>query len=142
MGAATVLMASELSLPPQVRGIIADCPYSTPLAIIRKVGRDMHLPAGFSAFLASVSARLFGHFDLSASGPVDAVRHSPVPILLIHGEDDHFVPCEMSREILDANPSMIERYTFPGAQHGLSYLVDPVRYENLVCAFSRRVLEL
>ena len=48
----------------------------------------------------------------------------------------------MSREILDANPSMIERYTFPGAQHGLSYLVDPVRYENLVCAFSRRVLEL
>ena len=46
----------------------------------------------------------------------------------------------MSREILDANPTMIERHTFPGAAHGLSYLVDPVRYEELVCAFSRRVL--
>ena len=141
MGAATVLMASELSLPPQVRGIIADCPYSTSLAIIRKVGRDMHLPAGVSAFLASVSARLFGHFDLAASSPVEAVRHSPVPILLIHGEDDHFVPCEMSRRIADANPVMIERHTFPGAVHGLSYLVDTDRYTELVHAFCDRIFE-
>ena len=141
MGAATVLMASGLSLPPQVRGIIADCPYSAPLAIIRKVGRDMHLPAGLSGFLASASARLFGHFDLSAASPVEAVKQTPVPILLIHGEDDHFVPREMSREILDANPAMIERHTFSGAAHGLSYLVDPQRYEDLVCAFSKRVLK-
>ena len=28
MGAATVLMASNLNLPPNVKGIMADCPYS------------------------------------------------------------------------------------------------------------------
>ena len=45
MGAATVLMASELELPANVVGIIADCPYSSPEAIIRKVcQQDMHLP--------------------------------------------------------------------------------------------------
>ena len=45
MGAATVLTASELELPANVVGIIADCPYSSPEAIIRKVcQQDMHLP--------------------------------------------------------------------------------------------------
>ena len=37
MGAATVLMASELPLPANVKCIIADCPYSSPEAIIRTV---------------------------------------------------------------------------------------------------------
>lgn len=34
MGAATVLMASELDLPASVRGIIADCGFSSPYAIM------------------------------------------------------------------------------------------------------------
>lgn len=45
MGAATVLTASEWELPANAVGIIADCPYSSPEAIIRKVcQQDMHLP--------------------------------------------------------------------------------------------------
>ena len=45
MGAASVLMASELDLPENVAGIIADCPFSSPEAIIAKVCReDLHLP--------------------------------------------------------------------------------------------------
>lgn len=44
MGAATVLMASELELPDNVVGIIADCGYSSPREIIRTVIREMRLP--------------------------------------------------------------------------------------------------
>ncbi|MBR5127514.1 MAG: alpha/beta hydrolase, partial [Roseburia sp.] len=45
MGAATVLMATDQPLPSNVKGIIADCPYSAPEAIIKKVCRvEMHLP--------------------------------------------------------------------------------------------------
>ena len=44
MGAATVLMASELGLPQNVRGILADCPYTTPEEIItHHAGRNHHL---------------------------------------------------------------------------------------------------
>jgi len=46
MGAATVLMASGLGLPENVKCIVADCPYSSPRAIISKVCRDMRLPPG------------------------------------------------------------------------------------------------
>ena len=66
--------------------------------------------------------------------------NTQVPILLIHGEADSFVPCDMSREILDANPEKISRVTFPDADHGISYLVDTDRYAMTVKDFVRKVL--
>ena len=59
------------------------------------------------------------------------MKKSSVPILILHGEDDRFVPCEMSRPIAEASP-LAERHTFPGAGHGLSYMADPERYRALV----------
>lgn len=137
MGAATVLMASEMELPSQVVGIITDCPYSAPKTIIRKVCGDMKLPVHTSTWLACVSAKLFGHFDLTESTALEAVKHAAVPILLIHGEEDNFVPCQMSMEIQAARPDIIELQTFPGAGHGLSYLLDP---EQIIRGFYQRIL--
>lgn len=140
MGAATVLMASALPLPEQVVGITADCPYTSPAAIIRQVGRHMGIPEGVSGFLSAAAARIFGHFRLNAADAAEAVRQTKVPILLIHGEADDFVPCAMSRRIHAANPERIAFFTFPGAGHGLSFLADPGRYEELIRAFTRQVL--
>ena len=67
--------------------------------------------------------------------------HLKVPVLLIHGDHDHFVPCDMSRELYAANPEKIRLEIFPGAGHGLSFLLDPERYEQLVREFSQKVLE-
>ena len=135
MGAATVLMSTDLPLPANVRGIIADCPYSSPEAIIRKVCRDMHLPAPLMMPFIRLAARMFGKFDLSAASPVDSVRSAKVPILVVHGEDDRFVPCDMSREIHAANPAMVRLLTVPDAGHGLSYIVDTDGYNAAVSDF-------
>ena len=131
MGAATVLMASALPLPENVIGIIADCPYSSPKAIIQKVCRDMHFPVRLTYPFICLGARLFGGFRLTKEGPVDAVAQSRVPILVIHGEDDRFVPCAMSREIKAAAPDRVQLETFPDAGHALSYMLDPVRYRRV-----------
>ena len=93
MGAATVLMAAGLPLPANVAGIIADCPYSSPEAIIRKVCReDMHLPPALLMPFVRLAARLFGRFRLDGASAVEAARDTGIPILLLHGEDDRFVP--------------------------------------------------
>jgi hypothetical protein len=139
MGAATVLMASALDLPPQVCGILADCPYTSPSEIISEVGRSWKLPMKLLLPLVAFDARLLGGFSLSAADAVSAVREANVPILLIHGEADHFVPCDMSRRIAAANPALIDFNTFPGAGHGVSYLVDTERYTRLVQDFCRRI---
>lgn len=140
MGAATVLMASELELPENVKGIIADCPYSSPKAIICKVGEYMKLPVKIMYPLVVLGARVFGHFNLNECSAVEAVKKAKVPILLIHGEDDRFVPCDMSREIYAACKSPITLETFPDAGHGISYILDCERYERVVKKFVTKCL--
>lgn len=140
MGAATVLMATDLKLPDNVIGVIADCPYSSPKAIIQKVSKDMHLPAKLMYPFAILGAKLFGKFDLEESSAVTAVAGTKIPILLIHGEDDRFVPCDMSREIHRSCASRITFETIPGAGHGLSYMVAPEQYEKAVVKFIQNIL--
>ena len=136
MGAATVLMATELELPNNVRGIIADSPYSAPLDIISQVGRNnLKLPPALTAILATAAARIYGKFDLRAATAAEAVKKAKVPILIIHGENDHFVPCGMSGEIARNCASPLHLETFPDAEHGLSFLADTPRYQRAVREF-------
>ncbi len=135
MGAATVLMASELRLPENVSAIIADCPYSSPGKIIQKVCKNMRLPAVLLYPLVVLGALVFGRFRLWESSPVKAVKKTNVPILLVHGDDDRFVPAQMSKEIFNACTGPKKLITVPGAGHGLSYMVDTPYYENCVKDF-------
>ena len=134
MGASTVLMASDLDLPPQVKGIIADAPYSSPRDIIRKVMKTMKISPAVFYPLVTFSGWLFGHVRINSASPMRSVQGARVPILIIHGEDDRFVPCEMSERIAAANPAII-RYTFPNAGHVLSYLTDEARYRDIAGKF-------
>lgn len=140
MGAATVLMASELELPDNVKGIIADCPYSSPSAIIRKVCGTMQIPPRLAYPFIVLGAKVFGGFDLNETTAADAVKNAAVPIMVIHGEADTFVPCEMSEEVCTAAPDKVQRHTFPGAEHGISYLVDRKRYRQIVQDFMSKAL--
>ncbi len=137
MGAATVLMAAELPLPKNVIGIIADSPYTAPEAIIRKVCRDVKVPPRLGMPLVRLGARLYGHFSLRAASALEAVAHTDIPILLIHGEADSFVPCDMSRELHDAGAGPCWLLTVPKAGHGLSYIVDSRAYAQAASNFIR-----
>ena len=132
MGAATVLTAAGKKLPENVIGVLADCGYSSPKAIICKVIRDMRLPDKLMYPFVKLGAKVYGHFDLEEASPMASMRNCTVPVIFYHGEDDDFVPCDMSREIYEACPTRKQLVTIPGAGHGLSYAVDPERYiENL-----------
>lgn len=135
MGAATVLMASSLPLPETIVGIIADCPYSSPSKIIQKVCADRRIPPKLAYPFILLGARVFGRFHLQESSATEAVRNTKVPLLLLHGEDDLFVPCSMSLEIQTACRGNSQLHTFPGAGHGLSYMADPIRYEQVTLKF-------
>ncbi len=135
MGAATVLMAAELNLPDNVCCILADSPYSSPGAIIRKVAKDEGYPEKLAYPFLKLGARLFGGFDLEEASALNAVKNARVPILLIHGEDDRFVPCQMSREIYKICGKNAQFHTFPNAGHCLSYVIDYRRYEEICMNF-------
>lgn len=135
MGAATVLMASDLGLPKNVKAIVADCGYSSPKAIINKVMRDSGLPDKLMYPFVWLGAMVFGKFNLTESSAVSAVSESDVPILIIHGGADGFVPCYMAEEIYKTCRSEKKLLIVPGAGHGMSYLVDKDLYEKTVKDF-------
>ena len=139
MGGATVLMASELNLPENVKGIVADCPYSDPMDVILYVGQSNPIPNFLIKPFITLGARIFGGFDVGEITAREAVKHTKVPILIIHGDGDTYVPCHMS-DIAASNPEMVTRHIIPGAEHGISYLVDTPKYSALVSDFVKNVL--
>ena len=141
MGAATVLMTSEMDLPENVKGIIADCPYDAPSNIIKKVlGADMGMPVKLVYPLIRLGGMLYGKFNLDAASPVEAVKNAKVPILLIHSDEDRFVPYNMSCNIYAAAPEKIAFHTIHGAGHAYNYATAPEQYTQIVNAFTEKVL--
>ena len=140
MGAATVLLASGLDLPDNVRGIIADCGYSS----IRDICRTClpkylpHVPVGPGYAVGKAGAELFAHFDPDTIDCRKAVAHSNVPILFIHGSADDFVPCSMSRENYAACTSEKELLIIPGATHAMCYYYDTPAYAKAVTDFLKK----
>ena len=140
MGAATVLMATGLDLPANVKGIVADCPYSRPLDIILHVGKSNPLPQWMIRIFGILGAKIYGGFDLLEADAAEAVAHSKIPVLIIHGDADNFVPPVMSELTHSTDPGLVQRVTFPGADHALSFLSDTPRYKRIVREFIRNVL--
>ena len=139
MGAATVLMAAGNPLPPQVKGVLADCGYTSARDIIYKTIREMKLPPVLAYPFVKLGARLYGHFNLDETSPIEAMKRCTVPVIFIHGEDDDFVPCEMSRRNYEACIAPKAIFTVPGAGHGLSVIFDKEGYLNALASFWTRV---
>lgn len=124
MGAATVLLAAAEPLPDSVALILADCAYSSPAAILRAVGKRMGMPVSLILPGVRLLCRALGHFDPMPVSVPAALRKSRLPILMIHGTADGFVPYEMGLENSRARAD-IRFVPIAGADHGMSYLVDP-----------------
>lgn len=135
MGATTVMMAAGLALPRQVRGIIADCGFTSPEAIWRHVLQgNMHIPYRLVAASVDRAYRKIVAEGASYSCRM-ALEQSRVPVLLIHGTDDKFVPVEMTYENYKACAGPKHLLVVPGAEHGMSYVVDKEGYERAIREF-------
>ncbi len=141
MGASTVMMAAGEKLPENVVCILADCGYSSAEAIIKKVMRQLHMPVRIFYPVVKLGAKIFGRFDLEEMPPIETVKKCNVPMIFIHGEDDDFVPCQMSRELFEACASRKSIMTVPGAGHGLAFPADKEGYLDALRLFEQEVGE-
>ena len=141
MGASTVLYAAGEELPPNVRGITADCGFSSPAEILSHIiRRDFHLPAKLVLPLMEVWARLLGGFSFYECSSRDTLRRASVPILFIHGKADDFVPCYMSQIGYVSCAADKELILVDDAGHGRSYLHEPERLRGALLSFFKRHL--
>ena len=142
MGASTVLYMADEPLPPNVRGIIADCGFTSPKEIIGHVFRTVtHLPPWPFMWATELCARCFGRFSLKGKDTRSTLQNGKYPVVIVHGTADDFVPCRMSREGYEGCISEKELLLVEGAGHGLSFLKDRERYTKTIEDFLQRNLE-
>ncbi|MBQ7094871.1 MAG: alpha/beta hydrolase [Clostridia bacterium] len=136
MGAATVLMAADLGLPCNVKGIIADCGFTSPHAIWKHVSeKNLHLSYRLRGQLADHFCKKTLQVGANDFSTLDALCQSTIPILLIHGKEDHFVPVEMTYENYKACAGPKRMLIIPHADHGMSYYSAPDAYQKELLNF-------
>ncbi|MCL2812922.1 MAG: lysophospholipase, partial [Clostridia bacterium] len=93
MGGATVMMTAGEALPPNVKAIVQDCGYTSVWdEFSGQMKEQFGLPPFPMMHAASVITKLRAGYWLSEANAVRQVAKSNTPILLIHGEEDAFVP--------------------------------------------------
>jgi len=143
LGASSLLQS--LGAGAAFKAIVAECPFSSfsRVAFDRVLRVNSHLLPGplahwFSRLWTNeilFYLRIRHGIDLRLARPVDAVRNTRVPILLIHGTGDHETPVHHSGEIFAANGSSAQLWLVPGAQHTGGCAADPAEFERRVMKF-------
>ncbi len=136
MGGASVVMAASLELPRTVRAVISDCGFSSPWEILgRTLRRSNKIYPYPVIYFANFWARTLAGFDFRECSVEEALKVSSLPVLLIHGEEDRFVPTEMSVRAANAFPNRTELLLVKDARHGQSILFATEEYEKCVIDF-------
>lgn len=138
MGASTVMMASDLPMPPSVRGIIADCGFNSAWDEIGHCIRQWyHVPPAPLLYLTDLACQAVAGYSLKETTAANALSHSKLPILFVHGTGDDFVPASMTEENYMAAAGKKRRVLVDKAGHGLSYLMAEEQCREALLRFLR-----
>lgn len=136
MGAATVMMASGDSLPPQVKGIVSDCGYTSVRAQFEEMLTGaIKLPSFPIMTFANLFAKAKVGYSLNEASSVKQLEKNTLPVLFIHGTEDKFVPYAMMEVNKAATQGYVETLTIPKAPHLSSWIYDETLYLETLTRF-------
>jgi uncharacterized protein len=134
MGAGIILQS--LAAEPRMRAVVAECPFVT----FQEIAYDRlqqstglpRLPLWFIVQTGFLYAEVRHGLDLHDASPLEAIRATKVPILMIHGTADDNIPYRHSEQLHAANPAAITLWLVPGARHVNALGADPQLYMRRV----------
>lgn len=139
MGAATVLMMSDKVEDSAIRGIIADCSYTSAWdEFSYQMKTSFHLPEFPILPIVDGFCKRFCHYSFRDAAPIEHVKHAKKPILFIHGDKDDYVPFYMEKELFDACSTEKWYCVVEGAVHARSYYTNAEAYEQALEAFIKK----
>ena len=120
MGATTVLMTSGKQLPKNVKGIIADSPFTSPADIIsytfERKGNEKINKEKLKENLDRMLMNRFG-FSLYDYSVNEALKSNSRPVLLFHGTKDSATPFSMTEEIFNSCQTEKSLVIFENSKH-------------------------
>lgn len=148
MGAATVMMTTgDPRLPRNVVSAIVDSGYtSARMVFIDSLRHSSRLPKPLAAVCVDAAGLFCKHYagyDFSEATCLQSLRHTVIPVLFIHGEQDDIVSSRFLKINYEACSSIDrEKLMVPDARHMEASVADPELYWNTVNAFIKRAFEL
>ena len=132
------LMLQSLAAESRFCAVAAESPFSTAREMsYERVSGSLHLGPWFGRTLgrpaiwsAVVYARARYGLDLLQPNPLEAVTHSTVPVLLIHGGDDRNIAPRHSQLIAAAAPDHAELWLVPHAGHTMAWASAHREFES------------
>ncbi|MCU1475951.1 MAG: alpha/beta fold hydrolase [Subtercola sp.] len=141
MGGATVLQAATRSSSRSyLTAVVLDSPVVAWSDTIVFQGHLNHLPEPISrAVMATIGSEV-GRSITGQSAPIDfkrldfVARASEVawPVLILHSDDDGFVPSTASRKLAEARPDLVTLVPFSVAKHVRLWNYDPEKYTTAI----------
>jgi len=134
MGAAILL--ESLSQELRFRAVVADCPFAT----FQEIAYDRLSQNGLRSRAISwpvielgfTYARVRYRVNLHQASPLEALRHTHTPVLLIHGLADDNIEPRHSRSLHVASPEISQLWEVPHAGHVDSLHTAPAEYHRRV----------
>ncbi|MHA7277520.1 alpha/beta hydrolase family protein [Arthrobacter sp. Hz1] len=149
MGGAICLQTADLSRHRQrIKALVLDGPVVNWIEVLAHHAQLNRIPASIGRLgqwlLTNRAGRkvtgLAAPLDLKSLDWVARAEQLTIPTLIIHSEDDEFVPVGPSAELAEKNPAFVTFERFHRARHTKEWNVDPVKWEQTVAAWLAPVL--
>lgn len=124
LGGATVCCATGEKLPKNVKGVIEDCGFTSPYEQFVHNLKPMHLPPFMVLPVTNFYCKMKAGYGFKQKRAVDVIKENKLPLLVIHGDTDTFVPTWMGKKIYEAATADKELLLIEGAEHAMAYRVD------------------
>jgi uncharacterized protein len=144
MGGAIVLQTLDRSwLSPRVSRVVLDAPVIDWSDVLRHHAAANRVPAPVGAMSRALMGRRSARRLVGVHEPIDVARTDWVrrsdelthPMLLIHSEDDEFVPVGPSAGLAAKRPDLVTYAPWQHARHTKEWNVDSRRWDAAVRAF-------
>ncbi|MCU1423790.1 MAG: hypothetical protein JWM51_81, partial [Microbacteriaceae bacterium] len=148
MGGAIVLQAATRSAYASVvRGIVLDSPVLDWASVLGFQGSEMRLPPAASHAVLAVIGNTWGRRLTGQSESIDLARLDFVsragelssPVLLMHSDDDGYVPSGPSHQLAAARPDIVSFETFQVARHTRLWNYDAARWNLAITTWLSRL---
>lgn len=144
MGGATVLQAATRSrVASVITGVVLDSPVINWVDTLLYQGEAMSLPAPVKSGILAMISRPWGRLLTGQAEPIDLRRLNfvdraaelYVPVLVMHSDDDGFVPASGSRELAAARPDLVTFVPFETARHTKLWNYDRDRWNSVISSW-------
>jgi dipeptidyl aminopeptidase/acylaminoacyl peptidase len=148
MGGALVLQTLLRTAHPDViRGLVLESPVVDWRTTLRYQGDHLHLPQPMQDIVLqilggprlSVITGQAEPIDFDALDLVKGADKIRVPILILHSDDDGFVPSTASHALAEALPDLVEFEVFSVARHTKLWNIDPERFDRTIRGWLSRL---